>query len=1111
MNNLLFSLLRVHLTDTHTHTLTRCLRALVPALFFMISFTAYSQCPRLPAVNDFGIVTEMMVSPLANCTPVTMSIQLANDNPPECESDPVDITIELFFISPFQQSHFTIVENPNGFVFVSSGNTIPNESFGYDLYTSNLTVPGKTDTEGILDVGFTVISTAIEGEHNIYFRIKLPDGTISEYFLFDLFSVINYHYIVGDSNLPPSTEFFLSDFTRGPEFNEMLTPAQSQVSGQHVLINNTLVIDEDYFISEFSNFALKDNASIVIRSGRTLTIDKGPGNINPPQITGCTGMWDRIEVEDNATLIVREATIKDGLNGIVMDGKASLHLTDATLLNNNRSIRSSGNSNALNIPVFVISGLNAITSDGQMLSPLEGQIPGWGMDMENTNFRLIGDASNNIAFSNLQNGIELTNCNATIEKMLFRNSAAGAKANFAININTPSGSNRSVKYVGYGTGSFDFENWRAAVVSKRTNLDFTETSMKDISYGFVVQGSQNKKLDIKNNEIIASKDGVRLFQNMPVSLNLKDNLITVHDATNTNGSATGIGIRAEENFSSSTRLYKIENNGINVDNAQTGIWFQAGKWPLIRRNTVNLKDPNRETYFGIDIQGAVIPWAFCNEVNGNGSPANWKSAIAINSVGSSDGRLRCNSVNNSDIGLNFQNLQDAMILKGNIINEHRLGLQINPGAFIGTQSHRGNLWLGSSYGNAASGGMNGGFGAFNGSSPELSVFIIDEPENAAFNTSTNVSGWFDNNPTSTPSYSCVADNGCPFGIGTDLEDFNAQDPCKFDVLDQEIINGGPGHDLCRQELNWTGKRRLYRRWTEKPGECDADPNIKNFLDAEALTTIGQFHQIEKGIAGLFETDEATTALLETQQSSINAGLHSLYGIDSTLAQGGLTAAEEAALQQQKEVQEASLNSEMATNDALQASLQTAKEATAQQLLTDNAAIPATTTPGINEQTVNAIFLETIAVGNDVFSPQQSSQLFAIAKQCPTCGGDAVYRARSMYALVDDKATFTDVICDGTGSRSSNGYVEEDGQGSGFAFSPNPASDHINIAVGDDLEEMDRELVVHSLTGKVIFKQLLSAKTSSYRISTAMLMPGSYFVSIYENGKKLVTEQIVIIK
>ena len=177
----------------------------------------------------------------------------------------------------------------------------------------------------------------------------------------------------------------------------------------------------------------------------------------------------------------------------------------------------------------------------------------------------------------------------------------------------------------------------------------------------------------------------------------------------------------------------------------------------------------------------------------------------------------------------------------------------------------------------------------------------------------------------------------------------------------------------------------------------------------------------------------------------------------------------------------------------------------------NAAITATITPEINEQAVNEIYLQTVAIGVDTFTTAQTADLLEIAQQCPPCGGDAVYRARSLYALIDKSANFNGIGCSGLDSRSSNKPYEkevEKGQKE-IRFSPNPASGEVMLSMPASGQEI--ELMVYSITGKLVLKNTLPAKTNQYRINTSILESGAYFFSLYELGKKIHTGQIIIIK
>lgn len=55
----------------------------------------------------------------------------------------------------------------------------------------------------------------------------------------------------------------------------------------------------------------------------------------------------------------------------------------------------------------------------------------------------------------------------------------------------------------------------------------------------------------------------------------------------------------------------------------------------------------------------------------------------------------------------------------------------------------------------------------------------------------------------------------------------------------------------------------------------------------------------------------------------------------------------------------------------------------------------------NQKQVNDIYLGTVAKDVGIFTPAQATQLFAIANQCPMLGGNAVFRARALYSLIDD--------------------------------------------------------------------------------------------------------------
>ena len=93
------------------------------------------------------------------------------------------------------------------------------------------------------------------------------------------------------------------------------------------------------------------------------------------------------------------------------------------------------------------------------------------------------------------------------------------------------------------------------------------------------------------------------------------------------------------------------------------------------------------------------------------------------------------------------------------------------------------------------------------------------------------------------------------------------------------------------------------------------------------------------------------------------------------------------------------------------SLDSARENRVDFLNGQNDLINSSETYEQNEHIVNNIFLSCIATENPENINQYTDRLFNVAQQCPLSGGPAVYRARSLYMLIDpDMEYMDDLIC-----------------------------------------------------------------------------------------------------
>ena len=154
---------------------------------------------------------------------------------------------------------------------------------------------------------------------------------------------------------------------------------------------------------------------------------------------------------------------------------------------------------------------------------------------------------------------------------------------------------------------------------------------------------------------------------------------------------------------------------------------------------------------------------------------------------------------------------------------------------------------------------------------------------------------------------------------------------------------------------------------------------------------------------------------------------------------------------------------------------------------------------------------------------QTAQLWSIATQCPLSGGKAVFRARSLYLLIDPAADFGNdyAICNAGGivlleagtntndplaweaEKRTTSTAREIGEVQIF---PNPATDRIHLSIPHTNPVEWVEL--RDLTGKVILRRIAPAHESELDVSP--LAAGMYYLTVrYSDGEEA-AHRIVIL-
>ena len=174
----------------------------------------------------------------------------------------------------------------------------------------------------------------------------------------------------------------------------------------------------------------------------------------------------------------------------------------------------------------------------------------------------------------------------------------------------------------------------------------------------------------------------------------------------------------------------------------------------------------------------------------------------------------------------------------------------------------------------------------------------------------------------------------------------------------------------------------------------------------------------------------------------------------------------------------------------------------------NAAIATSEVIEANEKMVNEIYLSTVAKDIDGFSADQVADLFDMANQCPLIGGNAVYRARALYALIDNEQDFDDLaLCLPFGIEIRSADQTNDRAASVI---PNPTDDLATLIYRLD-DGASGSLVLYDAIGKEVARHSLTSNEPRFHFSTAELNPGAYHF-IIQSGYRFVGDgKLVIVR
>ncbi len=935
----------------------------------------------------------------------------------------------------------------------------------------------------------------------------------------------------------------------------LLIPSVAQTQSQSFRFEGILQIDEDYTFSKdkggvLSNITLGAGARIIVKAPYTLTLQA--------DIQGCSRLWNRIEVEQGATLIVSDAKIRDATTAIFARGTnlngqtATVIVENSEFVNNIDNISISGAKTTTSVSNSKFLGRNTFLpkSDG---SAVANELPFCGIYLTNRASILV---NGNNYFHNLANGIVVIGSSATIhsEGNVFKQIGTrkgdlhfvdgkgiyceGDLNNLFILNNTLSGSydyqsDKAIESIGknylsvvssnitsyrtaincYNVAGLNIESNKIGLEYKYNTPDFGvyRSSKRDVLDGINVEASSPIYFNIINNHIDVGDRNIRLIENH------------FNGETAIEGNYITNGLDGAIRIQSCDGILNFQNNNIlsvgdtYIDDA---ILVKGTRAMIIENSSDVVVESNNFYSDGTR----------CDKVH-------LSTALLIQND-CSNITVKCNNISNK-VYCQFFEFETPTLPSGGI------GIQIQDAMNCEIYENEIGTWSVGVLVKSLNGGMKDKFASnflstFEGSdsdgnvygsgpvlwlkkdqtAPEIgtqeytkNIFSPDAQaindgvvQNSLFtvNTNQNLSyipkifnpGWFKDNIGDKDALSCSG------GTGT-----KPPNKCQWSEWDIDHIVKGMNDERFGENWDWIVRSRYY---TDIRRNCNGvfseDPNIPKFIDQYTDASIGKHftvNTIKNSVRSLAVWQANDVLALAKQKSGIVAKIQVL---DSKL---GLSVSENNSIIKKREEllsELTKIQDEIAGIYAVNA-LNAYKTIGEAIKINDNSIKDDALLPDVNQKLVDDIYLKTVAQGSKKFDAEQWNTISDIANQCPYRGGDAVYDARTLYHLRDSKVEFNDsLLCIGkiiTKSIKLQNITS-------LKLSPNPAFDLVKVQFV--ALESNAKLFLSDVSGKLLYSSDLDSNATEQVIDLQQFNTGVYFISLLNSkGQSIKTQKLFIVK
>jgi hypothetical protein len=891
---------------------------------------------------------------------------------------------------------------------------------------------------------------------------------------------------------------------------ETAVPPSGFSTNRPLLIDGKLIVNSFFYNSSLqqTTWNFSGNQQLYFTPGSGIEITNNSTTFNNVKMEGCTHMWEGIIINSGATLLMNNSKIADAQKGIEIRRGGHAVVTGTSFENNYFGVyipantpQSTGSIDA------VLNGNRYITTEAGLKAPYSGQVPylpGKGYAgicvYDVPGLILQGDGLGRInCFENLRMGILGINSIIKVRDSKFLNIqeeliSIDPKADFhPIDISTYNG--RGIQVLdgtlivnGRNDESFtEFNQVSHAIEAEKSYLRVSEAYMKEVATGIVSYGNINKSIQITNNHIDCTENGISVFDNFAYHgvMNILNNEISVK------GEVTATGIFLSNSGAFSKKTENVAENTITVKGGQAAIWANNRKKITFANNQIQLEDPATNR-FGIRIEGGSNHKGMCNVINGVNSTLSFP-VKGLYVGGSSRGLWNCNIANGSNIGMNFSGDCSLSAVRGNTMNGATKGLLygLNNGlssVLVGQQIHQGNVWINT---NAQYNGSNGS-AAQNG-------YLVDPSQNSNFLPIPILGplNWFSPEITSIQTYNCLSEISC-----LDASFLNDDEPQLLRSATRNVYA-----DFQQNTLRDLVQLHLYEHLLERGMPTGASSTLTNFFNTTLTPapSYKRFGDMQHSLAAAYHLNYMDSLALWTAETTQVRQMDSIALLDKQIGAPKAPPADSVTLRALKSALLMAAGTHYVQYNNRLNTLSQSRLGGLNALGPQNQALNTSMIWEENQKSVNRIFLSSSGALPSQLTEIQLAELQIIAEQCPLEGGDAVYQARAVLQAHSRRPlSFDDeALCQQSQERNWVAPAI-----SGVKVVPNPNTG--NFALILDISEESRGLLrIFNATGQEVYRRTVDCSVITHEIALGKMPAGVYSYNLSTDTGTIRNGQFII--